>query len=229
MSIKLVVFDMAGTTVKDNREVTKAFHNALKAYNYTVPFESIDMLMGYEKTSAIRQMLQLHEPDHEKITDELIHDIHRLFVKNMISFYHTSADIAPLPNVEETFAALKAKGVQVGINTGFSRDIAQTITDRLKWEEKGLIDYMVGSDEVELGRPYPFMIQKMMKEGGVEHDFEVAKVGDTEVDIREGQNAGCRYVIGITTGSFTREELEKYHPTHIIDDIAQVIDIINQD
>jgi phosphoglycolate phosphatase-like HAD superfamily hydrolase len=35
-------------------------------------------------------------------------------------------------------------------------------------------------------------------------------------------------VIGITTGSFTREELERCHPTHIIDDIAEVIDIVTQ-
>jgi phosphoglycolate phosphatase-like HAD superfamily hydrolase len=86
----------------------------------------------------------------------------------------------------------------------------------------------VGSDEVELGRPYPYMIQKMMLEGGITDPLEVAKVGDTEVDVREGQNTGCRYVIGVTTGIFTREELEAYHPTHIIDDIAQVIDIISQ-
>jgi phosphonatase-like hydrolase len=228
MPIKLVVFDMAGTTVKDNREVTKAFYHALKKYGYEVPLDAIDMLMGYEKTLAIRQMLQLHEPDEEQITGELIHNIHQDFVKNMIDFYSSSPDIAPLPNVEETFAALKANGVQVGINTGFSRDIAQTIADRLQWEEKGLIDHLVGSDEVELGRPHPFMIQKMMLKGGIENADEVAKVGDTEVDIREGQNAGCRYNIGITTGSFTRAELEKYNPTHIIDDIAQVLDIIKE-
>jgi phosphonatase-like hydrolase len=228
MAIKLVVFDMAGTTVKDNHEVSKAFYDALKAYNYHVPLEAIDKLMGYEKTAAIRQMLQLHEPDQEKITDELIHHIHRIFVENMINYYRSSPGIAPLPHVEETFAALKEDGVQIGLNTGFSRDIAQTIVDRLKWAEKGLIDHVVGSDEVELGRPHPFMIQKMMQEGGIESSDEVAKVGDTEVDIREGQNAGCRYVIGITTGSFSRDELEKYHPTHLIDNIAQVIDIINQ-
>jgi len=68
----------------------------------------------------------------------------------------------------------------------------------------------------------------MMIEAGITQPKQVAKVGDTEVDVREGQNAGCTYVIGVTTGTFTREQLEEYNPTHIIDDIAQVIDIINQ-
>lgn len=228
MSIKLVVFDIAGTTVKDDHEVSKAFKAAMKKSGYDVEIAKIDPLMGYEKTLAIRKMLVEHEPDAKVITDELVNTIHKEFVQQMINFYQFEPGIEPLPNVEETFAALHAQGVLVGINTGFSRDIADTIVNRLQWREKGLIDYVVGSDEVELGRPHPYMIQKMMLEGGITNAQDVAKVGDTEVDVREGQNAGCKYVIGVTTGIFTRPELEGYNPTHIIDDVAQIIDIINQ-
>jgi phosphonatase-like hydrolase len=227
MSIKLVVFDIAGTTVKDDHEVSKAFQAALQKSNYEVPLELINPLMGYEKNLAIKQILRLHEYNDAKITTELVSKIHKEFVQQMIDHYQLAEGIEPLPNVEETFAKLRAQGVQVGINTGFSRDIADTIISRLRWLEKGLVDHIVGSDEVELGRPHPYMIQKMMVDGRIERPREVAKVGDTEVDIREGQNAGCKYVIGITTGIFTRKEMEPYHPTHIIDDIAEVIDIIN--
>ena len=227
MAIKLVVFDIAGTTVKDNHEVSKAFQSALKKYSYHVEVSTIDPLMGYEKTLAIKQILRSVELE-KNITDELVGKIHRAFVEQMIKYYSTSSDIEALPNVEKTFAALHEQGVLVGINTGFSKDIAETVVNRLSWNEKGLIDFLVGSDEVELGRPHPYMIQKMMREGGILRGEEVAKVGDTEVDVREGQNAGCKYVIGVTTGIFTRDELEAYKPTHIIDDIAKVIDIINQ-
>jgi len=228
MPVKLVVFDMAGTTVKDNHEVTRAFQAALKKSNYKVPIELIDPLMGYEKNQAIRQILRLHEHNDAKITNELVGKIHKDFVQNMISHYRDAKGIEPLPHVEETFAKLHEQGVQVGVNTGFSRDIADTIINRLQWKEKGLIDHVVGSDEVEFGRPHPYMIQKMMLEGGIERPEDVAKVGDTEVDIREGQSANCGYVIGVTTGTFRREELEPYRPTHIIDDIAEILDIINQ-
>ena len=228
MPVKLVVFDIAGTTVKDDHNVSNAFQAALKKYNYEVPLDMINPLMGYEKNEAITKMLRLHETNEEKITTELVDAIHREFVSQMISFYQFEPGIEPLPHVEETFAALHKMDVQVGINTGFSRDIADTIVHRLQWREKGLIDYVVGSDEVELGRPHPFMILKMMHQSGIINPLEVVKVGDTEVDVREGQNAGCRYVIGVTTGIFTRQELEAYHPTHSRDDIAQVIDIISQ-
>ena len=228
MPIKLVVFDIAGTTVKDDHNVSKAFKAALEKYNYDVPLELINPLMGYEKNQAITQMLRLHEADESKITVELVNDIHREFVRQMIHFYQFEPGIEPLPNVEETFTALHNAGVLVGINTGFSRDIAETIVTRLQWREKGLIDYLIGSDEVKLGRPHPFMIQKIMQDAGITDAQEVAKVGDTEVDVREGQNVGCKYVIGVTTGIFTRAELEEYHPTDIVDNIADVLDIIKQ-
>jgi phosphonatase-like hydrolase len=226
MPIKLVVFDIAGTTVKDDHDVSKAFQAALKKSNYEVPLELINPLMGYEKNLAIRQILRLHEHNDAKITTALVTKIHEEFVRQMIDHYRSEPGIEPLPNVEETFSQLHAMGIQVGINTGFSRDIADTIVDRLQWKEKGLVDHVVGSDEVELGRPHPYMIQKMMIDGRIERSMEVAKVGDTEVDVREGQNAGCRYVIGVTTGIFTREELEPYNPTHIIDDMSELINII---
>lgn len=219
---------MAGTTVTDDHKVTKAFQSALQQYGYDVPSPVIDLHMGYEKTHAIRLMLDRYETNKGNITDDLVGNIHSAFVSGMIDYYSNTDELSALSNVEDTFMALHNKDIKIAINTGFSRDIAQTIIDRLQWQEKGLVDYISGSDEVEMGRPYPFMIHKFMNEAGITDPSEVAKVGDTEVDIYEGQNAGCKYVIGITTGSFSREELEAYHPDYIIDNIAQVIDIISQ-
>ena len=110
MSIKLVVFDIAGTTVKDDHNVSKAFQAALRKYNYDIPLELINPLMGYEKNQAITQMLRLHEQDESKISTELVNHIHREFIKQMIHFYQFEPGIEPLPNVEETFASLASNG-----------------------------------------------------------------------------------------------------------------------
>ncbi|MBU2269438.1 MAG: HAD hydrolase-like protein, partial [Bacteroidetes bacterium] len=75
-------------------------------------------------------------------------------------------------------------------------------------------------------RLYPYMIEKMMAELSIEKGSGIAKVGDTEVDVQEGFNAGCKYVIGITTGAYTRAELEKAKPTHIVDSFKEILPII---
>lgn len=227
MPVELVVFDMAGTTVRDKNFVGIAFQQAMQSQGYDIAIADVNPLMGYEKPKAIRMMLETHEPDASRITDELVAIIHTHFVKGMVHFYSTATEVAPLPHVEETFAALRAQGIKIALNTGFSRDIADVIVNRLGWEKQ--IDCLVASDEVPHGRPYPDMIRKIMAELGIASADRVAKVGDTEVDINEGLNAGCQYSIGITTGAFTREQLLPYHPTHIIDDIADVPGIVAPD
>ena len=226
MGIKLVVFDIAGTTLKDDHKVTAVFKKTFSKFGYAIPAEHIDPLMGYEKSYAIRYVLETMTA-HKPVQDNLVYAIHQEFVSQMILFYQQE-NLEVLPHVEETFTALRQEGIKIGINTGFSRDIAQTIISRLGWEKNNLIDILVASDEVPLGRPEPFMIHSMMHSLGITDPLQVAKVGDTEVDIREGQNAGCKYVIGVTTGIFSRGELETYHPTHIIDDVAELIAIVKE-
>jgi phosphonatase-like hydrolase len=224
MLIELVVFDMAGTTVKDKNYVGIAFQNAMDKYGYPVAIENINPIMGYEKPLAIKMMLDKFEPNRIKVTASLINSIHSEFVASMLKFYETSDDIVPLPHVEETFLKLRKAGIKVALDTGFSRDIADVIIRQLGWEDK--IDFLVASDEVEQGRPYPDMIEKIKAALNIRSSDVIAKVGDTEVDINEGINSGCKYVIGITTGAFTREQLMSYNPTHIIDDIADVLSIV---
>jgi chaperonin GroEL len=60
------------------------------------------------------------------------------------------------------------------------------------------------------------MIQAIMKATGISDVANVVKVGDTEVDIAEGRTAGCGLVISVTTGSFTKEELEAMDVTQLM-------------
>jgi phosphonatase-like hydrolase len=225
MAIKLVVFDMAGTTVSDENYVAISFQQTMKKHGYAVEMEDVNPLMGYAKPLAIKMMLDKYEADVKKINEDSIHEIHTDFVNIMIDFYTHSKAIRPLPNVENTFKHLRDKGIKIGLDTGFSRNIAELIISRLDWEDK--IDIMVASDDVKNGRPHPDMINLIKTKLNILSTDETVKVGDTEVDINEGINAGCKYVIGVTTGTFKRHELELHHPTHIIDDISELIAIIN--
>ncbi len=56
----------------------------------------------------------------------------------------------------------------------------------------------------------------------------VIKVGDSVVDIQEGQNAGCLLSIGITTGAQTREEMQQANPDHIVDSLLDLLPILTK-
>jgi phosphonatase-like hydrolase len=226
MAIKLVVFDMAGTTVEDNQNVTHVLMTALRMFGYDVKISDVDTVMGYPKPEAIRMLLQQYAGGEVAADKQLISDIHDRFVAEMKSFYKNNDNISAKDGAKEVFHALRQFGVKVGLDTGFSREIADVVFERLGWEEGKHFDISITSDEVANGRPYPDMIYKAMQLLGIDDINEVAKVGDTASDMQEGNAAGCKYVIGITTGSYTQEELQKEKHTHLIERLDEVLDIV---
>lgn len=220
MSVRLAVFDIAGTTVADDHAVADAFSKAFQSYGFDgVVEEDVKPLMGYQKPVAICMVLDKLGVEWD---DELVDNIHNEFVNEMMDHYEYSPDVKPMQQAENVFLQLKEKGIKIALNTGFSKDIADVIVSRLQWKEKGLIDDYIASDEVKEGRPQPFMIQALMQRAGIVDSKEVIKIGDTEVDVNEGRNAGCSLVVAVTTGAFTKQQLEEYHPDHIIDDLSQL-------
>ena len=235
MPVKLVVFDMAGTTVTDKNFVATAFQNAFKNQDILISSEEINPLMGYEKKLAIQMMLEKHgiDPDNYlpagrqgRDDNEMIDEIYHDFIEEMVDFYERSPEVKPAPGAEELFQQLKERSIMVALNTGFPKNIADVIVHRFKWNEKGLIDDYIASDEVKKGRPHPFMIEQLMFRAGVDDPLMVAKVGDTAVDVEEGNNVGCSYNIAIATGAYKMAELENSGPTHIVNSLLEIPSII---
>lgn len=216
----LIVFDIAGTTVQDTGNVAKAFIEAFKVFNLEVAEADVNHVMGWRKIDAIRMLV----PD--KSNEPLIEQIHAAFTRNMLALYEHDPELKPLPHVEATFKQLKQQGIQIALNTGFTRAVTNAILQRLQWSVPETVDMVVCSDEVPAGRPHAYMIQKIMQQLAVTDSQLVVKVGDTKVDIDEGRNAGCGLVVSVTTGAYTREELEVYQPDHIIDSMAELINLL---
>lgn len=228
MNVELIIFDIAGTTVADHGEVAASFKSALSGFGYEVPVEKINPLMGYKKTEAIEKILEEFESDKEVINEKYIDEIHKKFESIMIEFYKSTDQLEPLPYAEELFIYLHKKGIKVALDTGFSKEITEIIIDKLGWLKDSKIDTYTCSNEVARGRPFPYMIQKIMRDLEISDASKVIKVGDTEVDINEGFNANCRYSIGVTTGAFTEDELKPYNPSYIIHSLEELIPILEK-
>lgn len=222
MNIALVVFDMAGTTIADRGNVNKAFRDAFATEGIKVQEKDVDKVMGYRKIEAVKTIIEQYAPFLAERTDETIERIHNRFNGDMVAFYENDTDLKPLPYAEEIFQLLHNKNIRVTLNTGFTRRITDAILKRLGWDKNPFISQVICSDEVPEGRPHSYMIHSLMKEAGITDVTRVAKVGDTKVDILEGQLAGCGVVVGVTTGAYSREELARYKPDFIIDSLSEL-------
>lgn len=225
MSIELVVFDMAGTTVSDKGNVNNFFRDAFSNAGMEVDPADVNTVMGYRKKDAIEIIVKKYKPGFQD-DEDFIDAIHDDFTKQMVTFYENDKTLSALPFAEKVFKELQNNKIKVALNTGFTKVITVPILERLGWDKADFIDEVICSDEVPEGRPQPYMIEKLMKDLKISAPENVAKVGDTKVDIEEGKNAGCGMVIAVTTGAYTKEQLVKYHPDHIIDSLESLPSLI---
>lgn len=213
---------MAGTTVRDPGLVAAALSDALAEHGYTIEPAAAQPLMGYAKPEAIRRLMR--DAGAARAADDtvLVMRIHAEFVAKMLRCYREDPRVIPMQDAEECFSALRARGIRIALNTAFSRTIADAIVARFGWLANGVIDDLVATDEVSSGRPEPHMIRTLMTRAGVEDPRAVIKVGDTEVDVREGHNAGTGLVVAVTTGAYSRAALEAHMPDRIIDSLREL-------
>ena len=226
MAIELVVFDMAGTTVFDGDAVNVALRHALENAGVATSRDEVNAVMGIAKPVAIRSLLQGKHPSATPPDEVMVMRVYEDFLKIALDYYCNDPSVQEVQGASDLFRYLKSEGIKVTLDTGFSREVADAIIARMGWLEENLLDATVTSDEVELGRPHPEMIFRLMSMTGVRHASNVAKVGDTPSDLHQGSAAGCALVVGVTKGSHTREELLSHPHTHLIGAISELMPLL---
>lgn len=225
--IKLVVLDMAGTTVKDQHEVEHCFKLAAIKNDLRASDERILALQGYAKLYVFTLLWteQLGEGD-PRIT-ELALQSYQDF-KSILEDHYRTQPVYPTEGCLDLFAALHAQGIKIALTTGFYREVADIILGRLGWtpslQATEGIHLSVTPDEVNgEGRPAPAMIQYAMDKLGIQNREEVLNVGDTPVDLLFGKNAGVRYALGVCNGTHSREQLAAHPNDGLLEKISDLL------
>ncbi|HEY9195076.1 MAG TPA: HAD family hydrolase, partial [Mucilaginibacter sp.] len=129
--IRMVVFDMAGTTVNEDNVVYKTLRVAINqaGYNFTLD-EVLTQGAGKEKLQAIKSILQVYA---DLVDDELANNIYANFITQLAEAYATLS-VLPQDNALQLFAGLKERGILVVLDTGYNRQTAQSLITKLGWQ-----------------------------------------------------------------------------------------------
>jgi phosphonatase-like hydrolase len=221
--IKMVVFDMAGTTVNEDNVVYKTLRKAINEAGYDFTLDQVLLQgAGKEKLQAIKSILQVYAQNSDAALADIIY---AKFVDYLDKAYDTLA-ITQQPHATELFHALKKMGIWVVLNTGYNFKTASSLVDKLGWTAGIDYDGLVTASDVLHNRPQPDMILLAMEKFNISNPQQVVKVGDSIIDIEEGKNAGCRLNIGITTGAHTHAQLLTGNPDYIIHDLMELIPLL---
>ena len=128
--------------------------------------------------------------------------------------------INTLPNL---LTNLRSQGILTSICT--SDDRSSTTACIRNWQIEHLVDYSICGDEVEKAKPSRQPLLKLCQQAGV-MPHECMVVGDTSSDMGMGLNGGAGLIVGVLTGSGTKQQLLDTGALIVLPNIGHLEDLL---
>lgn len=219
----MIVFDMAGTTIDEDNIVYKTLQKSINEFGVDVELDAVLAVgAGKEKLNAIKDIIAVYGKPADMDKAE---EIFKFFLESLSTAYETF-DIKSMLNAEKVLLELRNKNVLVVLNTGYDKNTANFILEKINWRQFYHFDLLVTATDVKNSRPSPDMITYAMNLFSIDDAKRIVKVGDSKIDIEEGKNANCLYSIGVTTGAQTKSQLLEARPDYIIDNLEDLFGIL---
>lgn len=213
MSIKLLVFDLDGTLVSSHKTIYEATIHTLKYFNIGVhiPEEKFYEMIGW------------HFEDIFNVFGFRVENFEE-FINVYKSVYFDYINYSQLYNgVETTLSQLKEKGFLISLLTTKGQEQADKLISYFGLIDK--FDLIMGRRNGIKHKPSPEPLIKICEELKTNVE-ETIIIGDTELDIQCGKNAGAK-TCAVTYGYRTKKTLEELTPDFIIDNFEDIILLMN--
>lgn len=211
--IDAVVFDLDNTLV-DSKVDFARMRSLIEDY-------IIEKHPGIGPLKA-RTTMELIETFAEHGDDGLEEDlvtIHRIMDETEIE---SSGKATPLIDVIEVLASLREMGLKLGLLTRSCEDYSR----RVLGDSIGIFDSISCRSPGKPAKPDPAPLEEMARD----MDVDVQKtllVGDHVMDGHCARSAGAMF-LAVTTGSSSREELSKYSPLSVLDDLTTLPEVLQR-
>lgn len=206
---KAVLFDIDGTLLDSYDFVFEGMKYSLTFHGHPYPFKNkIQQAMG----KPLNEFYKVLFPDGNI---ESLAEKHREFQKDN---FHL---IQPFPKVNKILKELKEKGFLLA---AISNRMRKSLIHSLEMNKiLSFFDVILSAEDVANPKPHKEHVLAALKTLKVKQE-NAFMVGDTDEDIKAGQNAGVK-TVGVTYG-FLGEDIKKYKPDYVIDSIEELLGII---
>jgi len=213
--IKHICFDLDGTLIDSKITIIKSTLAAFKKLNIeaTLPEDKFIPMIGMHFIDIFNEF-NIDVPDFNKFIS-----IYKSLYFNFID------DSIPFPGAAEVLKHFTERGIITSLLTTKAQHQADKIVDHFGLRK--ILSYVMGRRNGIAHKPSAEPLLIICEELEIE-PTETLMVGDTELDINCGKNAGA-LSCGVTYGYRTKENLKEYNPDFLISDISELKDLLSND
>ena len=214
--VDAVIFDLDGTLVDSIERITEGTNYSLRNLKRAeVTAEHLATFIGKGVIHLFRSVLG--EDAAESVINRAVE------LKKEFELTHHESKIKTFDGVGDLVRTLKKAGLKLAVLSNKDEEVVKNAVNRSK-DLEGMFEIVAGARDDKPLKPDATVPKELAKSLGVAEE-RCAYIGDTDVDMMTGKNAGM-YTIGVTWGFRTEEELRSLEPDGIVyraNDIANLL------
>lgn len=215
--IKACIFDLDGTVMDTISSIAYFVNYTLSKLGFgEIEEEKYKYFVGNGRSNLLHRALDFWGADSEEMFQKACEIYDGAYESNFM--YKTCA----FDGIEEQIKKIKEKGIKVAVLSNKPDNVTRFIVEETFG--KGFFDIVQGQIEGVPLKPSPESFLNISNSLGAKPQ-ESVMIGDTNVDIKTGNNAGA-HTLGVLWGFRKREELEEAGAEKIVETPSEIFDAI---
>jgi len=210
MPYEVLIFDLDGTLSDPKEGIVLSTNYALAAYGYpALSPEAVEVFIGPPLDDAFRQITGLADADRlaALITKYREDYAHRGYAANTL-----------YPGIAAALEMFTGQGIRLAVCTSKRVDFAEAIL-----QLHGIRDYFEFVDGGDVGIRKWQQLQTLLESGILPENSVM--IGDRDIDLVAAHHNGLDSA-GVLWGYGSRRELLAQNPTHLLDEPAQLVELV---